>query len=94
MIYRFETSDGYCYYLDSDNQVFMTLADYATFTGKSVQSLAHRDAETVEVTSGTESIDLISQKTILQWLMKDKPDFILQFAINGLHCHLNDITPE
>lgn len=98
MIYKFETSEGYSYYQDTDtDNIFMTLADYGLLSGKSLNSLAIRETETIKIESCNKPGDfftLITQKTILQWLLLDKPEFILQLALKGLDSHFSEITLE
>lgn len=103
MIYKYNTTIGISYYQDSETYtIFMSVEDYCILAKKSIASVSSRKSETISLSENITKpgdgkpkiIELITQKTIIQWLMKDCPELILQLLINGFQNFLDDATED
>lgn len=98
MIYEYKTTIGITYYEDlASNYIYMSIQDYCAFVGKSETSVSCREAETIRLVCCTKtktSIELLTEDTIVNWLIIDKPECLKQLIRNGFRNHLDDLTDD
>lgn len=94
---KLKTRQGYEYYQDENGIIYMSIADYSIMSNKKLTSLTERlinSTKIIKIPDSTVSPGLpdytlvIAEKTIIQWLIEDKPEMIPELLIIGFRVRL------
>lgn len=97
IMYKKKTNQGYEYYQDETGTIYMSIADYCLMSGKKLTSLAERLIDNTKiikipdltVLAGLPNYTLvIAEKTIIKWLIEDKPEMIPELLVIGFRVRL------